>query len=382
MFKKMIGILFLVILIFWGLSEVYNYYFSQSLTLSPLQSKQVKSCHDRDGTQDRNKSTVRILVVDGGGINGIMPLVLLNYLEEKTGKPISSLFDFYTGTSTGSIIVSTLNIPTATGQPKYTAKRILELYTTFSKKVLNASLLRQIFTLKGLIAPRLSIDVLHRGFQKLLGREMTFGQLVNHVAITAFNITDKKLTIFNSWDCDSPVSRYLVGDIITAAVATPTMFSPVFFSEYQNHHPAVFVDGMIFANNPSLSAIEEAFNLYPNAKKFIIVHLGTGGNSIDFLNLTGEKIQSWGAIRWMYPMATILYKAQNLVIKNAIASIQHFSSSVKFKYYYFSKNLDFASPFDTSEANIKNVGAVANTLLQAQKKELDKVASQLIAVGN
>ena len=183
--------------------------------------------------------------------------------------------------------------------------------------------------------------------------------------------------MLNSWECNSPVTRYPVVDIISAAVATPAFFSPVKFTNIKNNQEAFLIDGGIFANNPSLQAINEAFVLYPKAKKFIIIHLGTGGDSINYLKLSGDKTNAWGLARWIYPMISILYKEQNKVIQNAITSIQYFSSSTKFHYSYFNKNLIKSSPFDTSDKNIENILKTANELLDEQKDELDEVAEKL-----
>ena len=47
----------------------------------------------------------KILQVDGGGIRGIVPTVILAYLEDKCDKPLfCQCFNLITGTSTGAII--------------------------------------------------------------------------------------------------------------------------------------------------------------------------------------------------------------------------------------------------------------------------------------
>ena len=46
----------------------------------------------------------RILSIDGGGIRGILPARVLQYIEEKLNKPASEIFHLIAGTSTGGII--------------------------------------------------------------------------------------------------------------------------------------------------------------------------------------------------------------------------------------------------------------------------------------
>jgi len=46
----------------------------------------------------------RILTLDGGGLKGVTPAVILDNFEKVTGKPCCKTFDLITGTSTGAII--------------------------------------------------------------------------------------------------------------------------------------------------------------------------------------------------------------------------------------------------------------------------------------
>ena len=47
---------------------------------------------------------MRILSIDGGGIRGVIPATLLDYVERKKERPICELFDLIAGTSTGGIL--------------------------------------------------------------------------------------------------------------------------------------------------------------------------------------------------------------------------------------------------------------------------------------
>lgn len=73
-------------------------------------------------------ATYHILAIDGGGIKGIIPAMVLCEIEQRTGKRISELFNLIAGTSTGGILALGLNVPGLEGRAKYTARDLLNLY--------------------------------------------------------------------------------------------------------------------------------------------------------------------------------------------------------------------------------------------------------------
>ncbi|QPC83494.1 patatin-like phospholipase family protein [Phototrophicus methaneseepsis] len=66
-----------------------------------------------------NKFT--LLSIDGGGMRGLLVLHMLDYLEQKTGKPLYDLFDMVAGTSTGAIIAAGIAL-------RLSAKDLIEIY--------------------------------------------------------------------------------------------------------------------------------------------------------------------------------------------------------------------------------------------------------------
>lgn len=60
-------------------------------------------------SNQEERRTVRILSIGGGGIRGLIPLHILDFLERQVGKPISKQFDIIAGSSTGGIIALALN---------------------------------------------------------------------------------------------------------------------------------------------------------------------------------------------------------------------------------------------------------------------------------
>ena len=73
---------------------------------------------------------VKILSIDGGGIRGVIPAMILTEIEKRTGKTTAELFDFMAGTSTGAILALALNKPSDNGSAEYTAKELVGLYET------------------------------------------------------------------------------------------------------------------------------------------------------------------------------------------------------------------------------------------------------------
>src|SRR4029453_4043476 len=70
----------------------------------------------------------RVLALDGGGIRGVLPALLLGELERRTGRPTADVFDLITGTSTGGILALALTAPRP--GPRFTPADLVTLYET------------------------------------------------------------------------------------------------------------------------------------------------------------------------------------------------------------------------------------------------------------
>ena len=70
----------------------------------------------------------RLLNIDGGGVRVYFPLLILDYIEQKTGKNILDLFDYYSGVSASSIVLSGL-------LTKYSVKELLKIFKELSKTI-------------------------------------------------------------------------------------------------------------------------------------------------------------------------------------------------------------------------------------------------------
>ena len=96
----------------------------------------------------------KILSIDGGGIRGVIPGVLLHHLETRTGKPIAELFDLIAGTSTGGILAAGLATPDALGRPRFSAAAMLDLYVNRGKEIFQRSFWRGVASISGIADER------------------------------------------------------------------------------------------------------------------------------------------------------------------------------------------------------------------------------------
>ncbi|PIA34133.1 hypothetical protein AQUCO_03800006v1 [Aquilegia coerulea] len=84
---------------------------------------------------------IRVLSIDGGGVKGLIPGVMLEYLEsqlqELDGEDVrlADYFDVVTGTSTGGLIATMITAPNPKNRPFYAAKDIVPFYLEHCPKI-------------------------------------------------------------------------------------------------------------------------------------------------------------------------------------------------------------------------------------------------------
>lgn len=73
-------------------------------------------------------SHYRVLVINGGGVRGVIPAVMMQYMSDKSGKDVHELFDYVIGTSVGGIIALALTVQGINGKPRYTANDVVDVF--------------------------------------------------------------------------------------------------------------------------------------------------------------------------------------------------------------------------------------------------------------
>jgi patatin-like phospholipase/acyl hydrolase len=259
-------------------------------------------------------ATTRVLALDGGGIRGVVSVVLLQRLAaEPALAGWLGRTDVYAGTSTGGLIALGL----ARGLPLATLRA---LYEQKGKQIFADSLLDDILDLGKIAGADYSSKNLAKELKAAYGETTTLGQLGSKVVIPTFDLDNKddldalvaagKLTadeakaqrtwkpkVFHNFpgaDADDDALAWRVGMATSAA--------PTYFPAFDG-----YVDGGVFANNPSLVALaqtqdERATGACPGLDEIVLLSLGTG-TSLCWIQ--GKNLD-WGYAQWAKPLVEVM----------------------------------------------------------------------------
>lgn len=299
-----------------------------------------------------------VLSIDGGGIRGIIPAVVLKYIEEQLGRPIHECFDLVTGTSTGGIIATGLCVPDGNGKAKYSANDILKFYVEESHKIFGKP--RSIFT--RLFKSKYRANDLYGPLHEKIGN-VPFCEMLTKVMIPAYDISNRRPYFFKSW-------KYSVRDISTDRIATATASAPTFFPPAQisfSHgvEPKYMIDGAVAANNPALCALAEARRLWGD-ETILILSIGAGDVS-DPIHTKDQRY--WGLIPWLPSIVNVMMDAPINTVDYQLHTMMPSS------YFRLQHKIVFANDKidDVSPKNIRKLVADGELLVRNEKHRLDKL---------
>jgi len=223
----------------------------------------------------------------------LLPVRVLVALEEITGRATTDLFDVMVGTSIGGIGVLGLVRPDDNGSPRWTARDLLELYSTRAGDIFPDTALTwpQSLAQVSEMIRRPSPTAALLGSNPGLGNarydpagliDILTGQLggamlsdaLRHTIVTAYDVRGQRPIVFDS----EAVRNGHQEDIPMLMVARATSAAPTYFPPMADTgadgEERLLVDGGIFANNPALLGYQAA--LERGTEDIVLVSLGTG----------------------------------------------------------------------------------------------------------
>ena len=322
-----------------------------------------------------DRTLIKVLSIDGGGIRGIIPALVLAEIEQQTGRAACDLFDLIAGTSAGGIIALGVTAPEPDGSPRHSAKELAGFFINEGPKIFSRSLLRKIETADGLLEEKYSASGLEAALQNNLG-DTLLSEALCDVLITSYDIQSHEPFFFKRRQArEHPERDYPMRVVARSTSAAPTYFEPehVIPSAVAPGEPSDYalVDGGTFANNPALCAYAEAMRDHPGTD-ILVVSLGTGRltESIPF-----EEAKHWGLLEWARPLlgvimdgssAAIDYQLDQLLERN----VRHFRFQTVLE--HVSDSLD-----DVSTANIDGLRELGEKLIKESAAQITAVCELL-----
>ena len=248
----------------------------------------------------------RILSIDGGGVRGLVPALMLAEIERRTGRPIFQQFDLVVGTSTGAILALGLTRPSNADARRaaFSAQDLVRLYREQATHIFPRSFapLRYV---RRIFRPKFSPDDVEAIFDRYF-EDVRLIEALTNVAVPAYDIEDNRRLWFRS--ISSAHGDVLMRDLVRGATAAPTFFPPARFAVKRRvsakGHVAL-VDGALFANNPSQDALLFGQQLRNQGdKSVLLVSLGTGRSA---RQNSFEAAWGWGVLGWMDPLLDIAF---------------------------------------------------------------------------
>ncbi len=328
-------------------------------------------------------SRTRILSIDGGGIKGIVPAVVLLHLEKllkhlsnNQNSRIYDYFDLFSGASTGAIIIAGLLSPDKDNRPKYSPEEILDLYLENGHIIFNSSLFQEIKSVSGIVNVKYDPDGLESVFEKYFGKSELKG-LLKPSLIPVYDLSRGKNYFFRQQKAlTSPRHNFYVKDLLRGATSALSYFPPAQISTVNGLEHRCFIDGGVFANNPALSAYAEFryHNSQLHAKDTMMLSLGTGRKTT---NLDCEVTANWGAAEWLYQ--------GSYLTSNAVASASDYQLNAVYdnKPNYLRLDASFddeqsSSMDNTDKEYLDYLISLGESIVKEKQSEINTFAEELI----
>ncbi len=301
---------------------------------------------------------MKILSIDGGGIRGLIPALVLCEVEKRSGKRIAELFDLVAGTSTGGILACALARP----NPRPAAD-LVGLYRTEGPKIFSRTPARVVLSGLGLLDEKYDEAPLETAIRDYLDDEV-LGSAGPKLLLTSYDLESRTPKFFKSWrDEDKDVPMWQAARATSAA---PTYFEPLRFGKM------ALVDGGVFANDPAMCAYAEAARIAPGDRPYL-VSLGTGQLTKP---IHYAQAKNWGLIGWARPVIevvfdgvadTVDYQARELMPDGDYVRLQTELTKAK-------DAMDDATP-----GNLELLAEQAQELVAKETSALDRVVERLTA---
>jgi uncharacterized protein len=304
---------------------------------------------------------MRVLAIDGGGIRGLIPALVLAELEDRSGRPVFELFDLMAGTSTGGILACALCAP-----DPLPAAEVAAIYEEEGPRIFDRSVFQRIQSADGLIDEKYDAGALDRALERFIGDKRLSATQPDLIVPTYDTMAPGPYFFKTTNARADPAEDARLADVARATSSAPTYFEPL---ELESRS---LLDGGVFAVNPGMSALAEVLRHRPEAE-VRLVSLGTGERTT---KRSFDDIKDWGLVEWARPILDVVFDgisdAVDYQLRHALGEERYWRFQVELT--RASDDLD-----DASEENLRLLRGHAEELIASRSEDLDEVVAALTA---
>jgi len=317
-----------------------------------------------------------ILSIDGGGIRGIIPALVLAEIEERSGRRIAELFDLIAGTSTGGILALGLTAPDGAGSPRFTAADLVTLYDEKGEDIFHRFDWTLYKAVKSLFDEKYDADNIERILKEQFGKA-TLSDALTPVLIPAYEIEQRRPYFFKSHRAKESSRRdFPMWKAARATTAAPTYFEPFRIDVEGPTEYLALVDGGVYANNPAAGALVEGTTNFATAPlEPFVVSLGTG---VHARPIRYRRARDWGLLGWARPLLDVVFDGVSDSVDYQLNTLLNYDDGAP-SYYRLQPTLDEATDTfdDASRANLRRLKHIARTLIAEKTSEIDAICESL-----
>jgi patatin-like phospholipase/acyl hydrolase len=306
---------------------------------------------------------LRVLSIDGGGIRGLIPAVVLAEIEERTGKRIWELFDFVAGTSTGGLLACALTRP-----DPLPAAELVDLYVSEGPRIFHRGLLKRLFSAGGLVDERYEDDGLNGALRKWLG-DARLSEALCPIFVTAYDVSGRFAFFFRSARArKDPTYDFTMFDCARATAAAPTYFEPVEVTDVAGERTYPLIDGGVYAVNPAMCAYAEL-----RGEVSLMLSLGTGSQTRSYAYADARW---WGQLQWARPAIDMVFDGVADTTEFELGTLLGEERYVRLQVDLMRASDDMD---DASAANLAALRAEGEALVEARSADIERVCARLVA---
>ncbi len=310
-----------------------------------------------------NKKNV-LLSIDGGGVRGVVPLMILKEIEKLTGKPISENIDYFAGTSSGALIGAVLALKDDEGNSIYGTKEVFDIINRVTKNI---------FKEKGIGLFDSKYDRSEFDYQlENIFKNAKLSETKFPISVTAFNLNDYSPKVWSTLkSLKNSNEDALLKDILGASTSAPYYF------DSKQINDDFYIDGGVISNTSTMSGYVDMVknSIVKNSvdlDNLIVISLGTG----KVINTNHSSYKNFGILDWLFTKNNIL----DVALDSSSLNNQKLAQELFGENYYRLNPIisdEMNSLDDSSEENIKHLQDITQKYIADNQDLIHRVANTL-----